>query len=90
MVSLVCSFFFFIWLVVTIEAAVCHIFHSIGWDLVVADETDCVSSFHVPIFEPLGQPPKFVYCQDVPGSCVIWVPEKLLVVQVRVGFVVMD
>ena len=46
-------FFFFIWFVVAIEAPIRHVFHSLGWDLVFADEFDGVGSFYSVILESL-------------------------------------
>ncbi len=50
-----CAFFFFlVWFKVAVEAAIRHIFHSVVWDLIFADEFDGVGSFYFVVFESLS------------------------------------
>ena len=47
-------YFLFVRFKVTAEAAICRIFHSVGWDFFFLYESDCVGGFHPPVFESIG------------------------------------
>jgi hypothetical protein len=79
-------FFCFVWSKITGKTAINHIFNSVDRYVIFSNELHCICSFYLSIFEAICQSPKLIGRRCGPCCTVLWMPQKLPVVEIRVPF----